>query len=229
LSVAKRSDAIHREILATSRVASLHFASVILAYHFIFSAYGFWLPNDPRGSWSDTIRQYEIQYELLKFGPATKVTTHRSLAHDPHDRELRRRAKQALLYKPVRFNGLQAREIARGFSIAAHESSYIIRALGILPDHAHLIVMRHSEHIDQLASHLKSKATMQLNSEKMHPFASHPRVDGTLPSPWSRSHWCHDDRHLQTAIRYVEQNPIKSGLPRQRWNIVTDSISVDHA
>lgn len=25
---------------------------MVLAYHVIFGAYGFWLPNDPRGSWS---------------------------------------------------------------------------------------------------------------------------------------------------------------------------------
>jgi hypothetical protein len=52
LFVAKRSDAIHREILATSRVASLHFAIVVVAYHVIFNAYGFWLPDDPRERWN---------------------------------------------------------------------------------------------------------------------------------------------------------------------------------
>ena len=39
---------------------------MVLGYHIILSAYGFWLPNDPRGSWSDTIRVYE----LLRFGSA---------------------------------------------------------------------------------------------------------------------------------------------------------------
>lgn len=193
---------------------------MVLAYHFIFSAYGFWLPNDPRGSWSDTIRQYE----LLKFGPATKVTTHRSLAHDPHNCELRNHAKLALMYTPVRFNGLQARAIATGFAIAAHERSYRVRALAILPDHTHLIVMHHDVHVDQIASHLKAKATRQLNLESLHPLANHPRADGTTPSPWSRSHWCpfiRDEQHLATAIRYVENNPKKSRLPPQRWKVVS--------
>jgi len=26
---------------------------MVIAYHAIFSTYGFWLPNDPRGSWSE--------------------------------------------------------------------------------------------------------------------------------------------------------------------------------
>ena len=78
---------------------------MVLGYHIILSAYGFWLPNDPRGSWSDTIRVYE----LLRFGPASKVQTTRSVANTPHDCALRIAAKQALRHKPVRFSGLQAR------------------------------------------------------------------------------------------------------------------------
>ncbi|MEX0703139.1 MAG: hypothetical protein WD069_13675 [Planctomycetales bacterium] len=53
------------------------------AYHVIFGAYGFWLPNDPRGSWSDFVGSWE----LLQFGRATKVTTRRSLAHSKRLRE----------------------------------------------------------------------------------------------------------------------------------------------
>jgi hypothetical protein len=75
---------------------------MILAFHFILSAYGFWLPNDPRGSWSDCIRNFE----LLRFGPATKVNTTRSLAAEPHDEQLRLAAIQALRYPPVEFTGI---------------------------------------------------------------------------------------------------------------------------
>jgi hypothetical protein len=62
---------------------------MIVAYHIIFSAYGFWLPNDPRGSWSDFIRSWE----LFRFGPATKTTARRSVAHREHDRWARGRWK----------------------------------------------------------------------------------------------------------------------------------------
>ncbi len=41
-----------------------------LAYHVIFGTYGFWLPNDPRGSWSTFVGSWE----LYRFGKATKVT-----------------------------------------------------------------------------------------------------------------------------------------------------------
>src|SRR5581483_11392251 len=54
---------------------------MILAFHSIFSMYGFWLPNDPRGSGSD----YIASWELFRFGPATKTNSRRSVAGVPHD------------------------------------------------------------------------------------------------------------------------------------------------
>lgn len=193
---------------------------MVLAYHIILSTYGFWLPNDPRGSWSETIRVYD----LLQFGAATKVQTTRSVAHTPHDRALRLAAKQTLRHKPVRFTGLQARAIARGFQMASGEHGYVIYALAILPDHAHLVLRAHPRYIDDIAKHLKAKATRQLSRESIHPFKDDPRADGTLPSPWARNHWSpfiDSENYLRTAIDYVKDNPCRSGLNRQQWNCVT--------
>ena len=80
---------------------------MILAYHTVFTAYGFWLPNDPRGSWSDFVRSWELH----RFGPATKVTTRASVAGVDHDRTSRRQAKRALKHEPVVLTGIQARAI----------------------------------------------------------------------------------------------------------------------
>src|SRR5438552_9404237 len=86
---------------------------MVLGYHIIFSAYGFWLPNDPRGSWSEFVGAWEL---FLAAGKATKTDERRSVAHQPHDRELRRAGKEALSRPPVKFNGIQARAIGRGFA-----------------------------------------------------------------------------------------------------------------
>ncbi len=192
---------------------------MVLGYHIILSAYGFWLPNDPRGSWSETIRVYE----LLRFGPATKVQTTRSVAHTPHDRALRIAAKQVLRHKPVTFTGLQARAIARGFEIASREHDYAFLALAILPDHAHLVMRTHRRPIDDIAKHLKAKATRQVSREAIHPFADDPRADRALPSPWARNHWSpfiDSQRYLRKAIDYVNENPVRAGLKPQHWSSV---------
>ncbi|MEX0774507.1 MAG: hypothetical protein WD042_02210 [Phycisphaeraceae bacterium] len=193
---------------------------LILGFHFIFSAYGFWLPNDPRGSWSATIRAFN----LLRFGPATKVNTIRSVADQHHDVDLRLAAKESLLYPPVKFTGLQARAIVRGFADALTEHDYRIYALAILPDHVHLVMAWHSRHCDDIAKHLKAKATMRLSAEGLHPLAQYASGTGRIPSPWARNHWCPfiwSAEHMRVAIRYVRANPIKAGLQAQHWSIVT--------
>lgn len=195
----------------------------VLAFHFIFSAYGFWLPNDPRGSWSDTIRAFH----LLPHGCATTVNTTRSLAHDAHDRKTRWAAKRDLRYPPVKFTGLQARAIARGFAQALTEHDYAIHTLAILPDHVHVIMAWHRRHIDEIAAHLKAKATMLLNQEGLHPMVAYASPAGRIPSPWARNYWCpfiQDTYHLRLAIRYVKANPVKSGLKPQKWNLVTQLV-----
>ena len=42
------------------RVQECQDARVVLGYHIIFTAYGFWLPNDPRGSWSEFVAAWEL-------------------------------------------------------------------------------------------------------------------------------------------------------------------------
>src|SRR5262245_55168531 len=109
---------------------------MILASHVIFGTYGFWLPNDRRGSGSDFVGRWE----LTRFGKATTVTTHRSLARTAHDRALREAARKALLYPPVKFTGVQALAVAQGFTKAIRDASYTIFACAILPEHVHLVL-----------------------------------------------------------------------------------------
>jgi REP element-mobilizing transposase RayT len=197
----------------------------VLAYHIIITPYGFWLPNDPRGSWSDFVRAWELQ----RFGPATKTSERRSLAHDAHDRKLRLAAKQALAHEPVEFNGLQARTIARGFAEYAARNGLVILACSILPTHVHLVVLRHTCRAEQVANLLKGAATRQLTLEGMHPFRNEPYRDGTLPTPWARKCWkcfLSDADGIRRAIEHVEENPMKEGLKRQRWKMVVGFVGL---
>lgn len=183
---------------------------MILAYHLILSFYGFWLPNDERGSWSDRVRKYELR----KFGPATKVATKHSLAHRPFDTRRREQMRQTLKYPPVQINGKQAREIASGFAQARQEANYQALACAIMPNHIHLVITKHQRPIEQIAAHLKARATQRLNTSGLNPL---PR------SPWAKGHWVvylNAPRQVINAIRYANNNPIKDGLKPQRWKFV---------
>lgn len=192
---------------------------MVHGFHFIVTGYGFWLPNDPRGSWSNVIRRFD----LLAAGRATKVTTKRSLAAEAHDHGARAAAKRLLKYPPVRLTGEQAHAAAMGIAIAVEERDYIVHAFAIMPDHFHLVMARHARDIDTIAAHLKSRATRQMNTNGLNPMARRGR-NGRDPSPWARNYWCPylwSPADVQRAIAYTNANPRKAGLKPQRWSFVT--------
>ncbi len=188
-------------------------------FHVIISTYGFWLPNDPRGSWSDFVRSWE----LLRFGKATKVTTCQSVAAATHDVDKRLAAKQSLTYPEVRLSGVQALSVANGFRRAIEEASYDVFACSILPQHLHMVFGPHERDIRRIIGHLKARATQRLATDGLHPSASYRQKDGTAPSPWGRKGWAvflYSERHLVQAIKYVADNPSKEGKRRQCWSFV---------
>jgi REP element-mobilizing transposase RayT len=185
---------------------------MILAFHSIFSMYGFWMPNVPRGSGSD----YVAVWELFRYGPATKIRTRRSVAARPHDATQRRAAKQALRYLPVKISGVQAVAVVEGFRQACEEAGYRIHACAVLPDHVHLVVGRHQRYIRRIVGHLKSNATRRLKERGLWSIKHRP--------VWGAHGWnvyLDDIAAVKRAIRYVERNPEKEGKKRQRWSIVT--------
>jgi len=192
---------------------------VVRAYHAIFCTYGFWLPNDPRGSWSDFVRSWE----LLKYGKATKTSTRASVASRRHDRAAREAAKTALQRPPVTFDGHQALTVAEGFARAVQQGGYILHACSIMPDHVHFVSRRDGRKIESVIAHLKRASTRQLRERGRHPFLKSPKRDGTLPSPWARGHWkifLNNEASIARALEYVETNPLRAGLKRQNWSFV---------
>ncbi|MGL4551505.1 MAG: transposase [Gemmataceae bacterium] len=193
---------------------------MIQGSHVIFGAYGFWLPNDPRGSWSDSVGSLDLQ----RFGPATKTTETCSVAFRPHDRALRLEAKKALKRPAVQFTGIQARAVGRGFAGYSRKAGLTVWACAILPDHVHLVLKRHRLDVEQLAIQLKGWATRQLVEEGIHPFGDVPRAKGRPPKCFARGEWkvfLDSAEDFRRSIAYVERNPEKEGKPRQTWSFVT--------
>ena len=192
----------------------------VIAYHLILTHYGFWLPNDPRGSWSDFVRSWEL---FLAGGPATRTDTRRSVASKPHNSQSRKAAKNAMMRSPVVLTGVQAQAVGIGFGKFAARSRCAILACLVMPRHTHLVLDRPPYLIEQAANLLKGAATTELSNRGLHPFADSLYRNGKLPSPWARHQWgCYlnNEDDIRRAIEYVERNPLKDGLPRQRWPFV---------
>lgn len=192
---------------------------MVRAYHVIFGMYGFWLPNDERGSWSDFVGSWE----LLRFGKATTVRTRQSLAGRPYDQAKRAEAKRKLKYPAVTLDGLQARAVGRGFANYARKSHLAILACAILPQHVHLVISRHRFEVEQVVNLLKGAATRELIQEGIHPLANYQGVKKRPPKAFARGQWkvfLDDDRAIARSIQYVEANPEREGLSRQSWSFV---------
>jgi REP element-mobilizing transposase RayT len=190
---------------------------MILAYHSIFGMYGFWLPNDPRGSGSD----YVASWDLLRYGPATKTDSRRSVAHLPLPPNWQREAKTALQYPPVSVTGRQALTISEGFAAAAGEGPYRVYACAILPEHVHLVIGASSRGIRQVVGHFRSRATHVLRQQRL--------WDGDRPL-WGAHGWNvyrESVAAVERAIRYVNENPLKEGKKRQEWPFVVPFVARD--
>lgn len=193
---------------------------MIVGYHVIFGAYGFWLPNDPRGSWSDFVGSWE----LFRYGPATKTTERRSLASRAHDHRLRLAAKQALRHPPVELTEPQVQAVAAGFARYFERSKVPVWACAILPDHVHLVVGRPKYKVEQLVIQIKGDATQALVERGIHPLAGSRDEKGRVPKCFARGEWkvYLAPNDVPRAIRYVEDNPSKEGRPRQHWAFVEE-------
>lgn len=193
---------------------------MIVAYHVSFGAYGFWLPNDPRGSWSEFVGKWDL---FRAAGKATKTTETRSLARRPHDRVKRLAAKAALDRPAVRFTGLQARSIGRAFADYAAKSGLSVWACAIMPDHVHLVFAAHRIAPKGVVNKLKGAATTRLVKDGIHPFQEQKPADGPPPKCFAEGEWVIflDPEDVAWHVEYVENNPTKAGLPAQRWSFVT--------
>jgi len=200
---------------------------MIHGYHVILPHYGFWLPNDPRGSWS----VFVARWELARFGKTTRNLEQRTLAQlSPEELAEREAMRAALKYPPVKLTGRQALSVANGFKRQCRKSGYCIWACAILPEHTHLVIARHRYKVEQIAILLKGAATRQLIEDRCHPLAAYAAPGQRPPSMWARRRWkvyLDSDEAIEEAIAYVNENPIREGKPRQTWSWVTPYRGLD--
>jgi hypothetical protein len=152
---------------------------MVIGYHIILSAYGFWLPNDPRGSGSTKV----WAGHLRRFGPSTKTDERHSVAGKEHDRAKRLEAKQNLFYPPVIFSKEQIAVIGESIGDVVSELLLTIHACAIMPDHLHLVTGRHQAKAEYIGGYIKRAATRRLTNERLHPLENHRKANGQVPSP----------------------------------------------
>lgn len=182
----------------------------VLAHHLLWTGYGHWLPNDPRGSGSRFVVNADIDgLGEVHFGRKTQQPSRHVV------REFYERADERLHYPRLIFDDAQIETISLAFSGTIQRRSYTCYACAILRDHAHFVIRAHRDTAEQMIAELQSSSRLALY-ESGTVVMEHP--------VWTEKGWrvfLFTPDEIRSRIRYVEQNPIKEGLGPQSWPFVT--------
>ena len=70
---------------------------------------------------------------------------------------------------------------------------------------------------------LKGAATTNVIEKGVHPLAAFAETDERPPRMWASRGWkqyLDTEESIENAIKYVEENPVKEGKPKQKWSFV---------
>jgi len=184
---------------------------IVIAHHLIWTAYGWWLPNDPRGSTSrriasDIIAELgELHYGRRRIQPPRRVV-----------KEFYEQAREVLKFPLLELSAVAVQAAAEGFAQAISTERYTCYACAILPDHVHVVIRKHKHQAEQMIEALQSASRLRLSMLGLRT-PDHP--------VWATGGWKvfleHPDE-VRQRIHYIEQNPIKHRLPAQHWTFVQE-------
>ncbi|MBY0230046.1 MAG: transposase [Gemmataceae bacterium] len=182
---------------------------VVAGHHLMFSGYGWWLPNDPRGSMSHEVRMPALA-ELGDLHHGRKRL-------QPARAELRafhREAAPRLAYDVLDFDLQDVAVIGASFAETIRRQRYTCYACAIMPEHVHLLIRKHRDKAEQMLAALQDDSRAALRSLRPR-WANHP-VWGGLG--WKVFEFTQDD--MERTVRYIDKNTVERGLPTQRWEFV---------
>lgn len=183
----------------------------VAAYHLIWTVYGYWLPNDPRGSMSKTIRNDviaelgEIHYGRKRHQPAGRVVG-----------QFQQEASKLLKHELLTFTDEEIALIGEAFAEVIRQRRYTCYACAIMPDHVHMVVRKHRDKAEQMIDLLQEASALALRRRERHG-ENHPVWGGP---GWKVFLFTQGD--VTRTNRYVNLNPEKARRPPQCWEFVTE-------
>jgi REP element-mobilizing transposase RayT len=183
---------------------------MVIAYHLIWTLYGWWLPNDPRGSTSQFVHS-DVIFDLGNLHEGRKRI-------QPSSREIREFynvAKNKLRFPLLSFAPTEFSSVAAGFAIAIKQYGYTCYACAIMPDHIHILIRKHKHLAEEMIENLQSASRDHLIKNGIrgqdHPIWGGPGWKVYLDTP----------EDIWRTKKYIEDNPLPFRLPRQTWSFIT--------
>jgi REP element-mobilizing transposase RayT len=198
---------IYRFALAARFSRSPHM--VVAGFHLVWTAYGWWLPNDPRGSSSHEIRVERIA-DLGELHPGRKPI-------QPSSAQIRHfyeQARDVLKHPLLTLTDDEITLVGDSFAQVIGERKYTCYACAIMPDHVHVLIRKHRDHAEMMVEHLQSASRAKL-VEAGRRAPTHP--------VWGGPGWrvfLYRQEDFVRVIAYIQNNPVKIGRPAQHWSFV---------
>lgn len=183
---------------------------IVIAYHLVWVAYGWWLPNDPRGSMSravctDVLKELgELHYGRKMVQPASRAI-----------RSFYQQAEGRLKHPLKLFDPVCIEAIGSAFADTINEHRYTCYAAAIMPDHIHLLIRKHKDVAEQMIQNFQDSSRLRVRTRGSFR-DDHPVWGG----PGWKVFLDHPDE-IRRTIRYINDNPIKARRPGQHWGFVT--------
>jgi REP element-mobilizing transposase RayT len=184
---------------------------LVIANHIIWTAYGWWMPNDPRGSTSKTVRRdYLEELGELHFGrkriqPASSKV-----------RKFYENASAALMHPVLNFTQVHFNAIAETFAAVIRDNRYTCYACAIMPDHVHILIRKQKHLAEEMMVHLQRASHFRLQELG---YRTGDERTWSSGSGWKVFLDYPDE--VRRTIKYIDDNPPKMGLPKQEWDFVT--------
>lgn len=184
---------------------------IVIAHHLVWTEYGRWLPNDPRGSNSDHVACDAIA-ELGALHHGRKKI-------QPAGWEIRdfyNRAREVLAYPLLTFDEVVRNEVGAAFADVIDVERYTCYACVVMPDHVHLLVRKHKHTAEEMIDNLQ-RASRDRLAETQHRTTDHPTWGG----PGWKVFLDHPDE-IRRTITYIEKNHLPLKVPKQVWPFVKE-------
>jgi REP element-mobilizing transposase RayT len=181
----------------------------VIASHLVFTGYGFWVPNDIRGSGSTELR--DPRFEEL--GP---IHLGRKRYQPTRDelREFYQSANELLTHELIWFDERLRNEIGAALGAAIKARGYTCWAGAVCSNHVHALIRIHRDDALTMWMALAEAVREHLRAAKLVP-ADHP-----LWAERPYKVFVYTPEQVRHRIGYIEGNPVKEGLPRQTWTFV---------
>ena len=184
---------------------------MIAGHHLVWTVYGYWLPNDLRGSMSHEIRSAEIaKLGELHYGRRRTQPTGKEMD------AFREEVAEVLKFPLLNFTEKEVAVVAQSFAEVIRKANYTCYACAIMPDHVHLLIRKHRDQPDQMIELFQNESrSAVLAKAQPNRATEHPVWGGSGWKVYLRSRAA-----IERTVKYIENNPVKIGRPIQRWDFV---------